>query len=236
MSKISAPSILTTADNQAYTDLQKLMKEPKVECLMEELRIKYPELRAHSQTTAYFALMLDGDFSYDYRMHLGMGALLHDVGKYPDKDFFISRELYTTPEQHERKRAHARLGFYITKKMGYEIPAAILVGDQEWIASDRYPRSGIDRRKAYPSLDIKFPTPRSGKERRTSDPFLLAAQQRCAIADVVVAMLEGNESRPYRPNPMKLGEIENHLEKQFLGDSELIAKAIRIAERATLVF
>ncbi len=233
---VPAPAILTSEDSQAYADLQILMGMPRVADLMENLRTEYPELYAHSQATAYFALLLDGDFSYAERMQLGMGALLHDIGKYPDRDFFREPRKFTTEEDQARKRAHARLGFLMARNMGYDVPAAILVGDQEWISTDRYPRSGVDRRTTAPDQDASYLEKRSGNERRMTDSFLLAAQQRCAVADITVAMLESGSSRPYRPAPMDLSAIEKELATKFLGDKNLIQKALSIAERATLVF
>jgi len=225
---------LLPGEMQAHKDLQVLMKMPKVAVLMEYLSKEYTELRAHSQATAYFALLLDGDFSYDERMHIGLAALLHDAGKIPDRDFFRSPQRFVTPEEQARKRAHARLGFYIARAMGYETEARIVVGDQEWMSTDRYPRNGLDRRTANPNPGAHYPISRSGKERRTHDPFIIAAQQVCAVADVIVACMEGKESRPYRPGPMHPSAIESELYTNFLGDKSLIPKAIRVAERARI--
>jgi len=133
--------IRTREFNEAMRDLEGSYKIT-LEALVTALDAREHETQAHSQRVREYALTLGGrlGFEGDGLIHVGRGALLHDVGKIGVPDSILLKPSKLLPQEWIEMRKHPGIGYEILKEIKFLSPAAeIVLTHQERWDGEGYP-------------------------------------------------------------------------------------------------
>jgi HD-GYP domain-containing protein (c-di-GMP phosphodiesterase class II) len=158
---------------------------------MEELMIYLTDVKSlrdhtfeHSVNVCILALLTGVAMGYDQQKltDLGIGALLHDVGKAAVLDNLVNNTKVFVPDEYKQIQKHAEYGYETLKKARYMPGSAAIVA---WQHHERYNGNG-------------YPMGRKGQE-------IHEFARITAIADVYNALAS---DRPYRAGMLPY-EVEN---------------------------
>lgn len=104
----------------------------------------------HSLNTCVISLFFGVQQSYTRSMliDLGVGALLHDIGKTKIPNSILNKMGKLTKEEFEIMKSHSTLGYEMTEKLGYitERSRRVIYEHHERIDGSGYPKGLVDKR------------------------------------------------------------------------------------------
>jgi len=107
-----------------------------LEALAAALDAREHETQAHSQRVREYALLLARKLRLadEYLIHIGRGALLHDIGKIGVPDSILLKPAKLTPEEWVQMKRHPLVGFEILRGVQFLTPAAeiVLTHQERW--------------------------------------------------------------------------------------------------------
>jgi putative nucleotidyltransferase with HDIG domain len=107
-----------------------------LEALAAALDAREHETQAHSQRVREYAAALARrlGLSDDELIHVGRGALLHDVGKIGVPDSILLKPAKLTPEEWIQMKRHPEVGYDILRGINFLAPAAeiVLTHQERW--------------------------------------------------------------------------------------------------------
>jgi putative two-component system response regulator len=115
-----------------------------LEALAAALDAREHETQAHSHRVREYALILARELGLpdEQMIHVGRGALLHDVGKIGVPDSILLKPGKLTPEEWIQMKRHPGVGYEILKGIKFLKPAAeIVLSHQERWDGDGYPNN-----------------------------------------------------------------------------------------------
>lgn len=114
--------------NEALSDVEESYKVT-LEALVTALDAREHETRAHSQRVREYTLTLARELGleHDELIHVGRGALLHDVGKIGVRDSILLKPGKLSEEEWIEMRKHPQIGYNILQSIEFLSPAAELV-------------------------------------------------------------------------------------------------------------
>ncbi|MBN2244057.1 MAG: response regulator [Acidobacteria bacterium] len=121
--------------NEALYDIEESYKIT-LEALVMALDAREHETSAHSQRVREYTLTLARQFglSHDDFVHLGRGALLHDVGKIGVRDSILLKPGKLTEAEWVEMKKHPQIGYEILQNIEFLSPAAemVLCHQERW--------------------------------------------------------------------------------------------------------
>ena len=113
-----------------------------LEALAAALDAREHETQAHSHRVREYAFVLAQRLGLQQKdlIHIGRGALLHDVGKIGVPDSILLKPGKLSPEEWEQMRRHPRIGYEILRSIKFLRPASeIVLTHQERWDGEGYP-------------------------------------------------------------------------------------------------
>jgi putative nucleotidyltransferase with HDIG domain len=121
--------------NSALHDIEESYRIT-LEALATALDAREHETQAHSQRVQEYALTLGRSLGLDSDdlIHVGRGALLHDVGKIGVPDSILLKPGKLTPDEWVEMKKHPQIGYEILKEIHFLEPAAeiVLAHQERW--------------------------------------------------------------------------------------------------------
>lgn len=190
---------------------KELARDKVVEKALSELRSTHFPSYAHSFQTAHIAITLAllNRLSLEDIAILGEGALLHDIGKSKTPREILLKPGKLGPDELEEMHNHIRYGIEMLKGYHFDKKTLVIVGNSHENQKGGYPRHNH---------------PDDHHKRQTIGPSLHRICEMASISDHVSGL---TETRPYKGSSTKR-EINEILEKQFLGDNILVRQAMTI--------
>ena len=128
--------------NRALREIEESYKIT-LEALVTALDAREHETQAHSLRVREYSLTLARQLGLenDDLVHVGRGALLHDVGKIGVRDSILMKPEKLTPEEWAEMKRHPRIGYEILRGICFLAPAAeIVLSHQERWDGRGYPK------------------------------------------------------------------------------------------------
>jgi len=128
--------------NDALREIEESYKIT-LEALVTALDAREHETQAHSQRVREYTLTLARvlGLSHDVMLHIGRGALLHDVGKIGVRDYILLKPGRLSAEEWAEMKQHPQIGHDILQGIKFLAPAAeIVLCHQERWDGRGYPR------------------------------------------------------------------------------------------------
>lgn len=212
MFEVAIPYGLAHAETLGH--LRQLLDDPAVARHLGLLRDHHPDSYEHCVRVGALSLdlALDRTTDLDELRTIGLGGLLHDLGKCDIAEELLSGTSMLTSEERVVMQAHTRTGFdRLADDPAFKDVRKIVVSHHE-LKKHPYPRSGNERRASE----------REEADRRENDGIVRVRTGVVAAADMLDAL---SCARSYKAALPK-GEVERILREQFIGEGLLIDAAL----------
>jgi len=170
--------------NGALREVEESYKDT-LEALVTSLDAREHETQAHSQRVREYTLTLAREIGLEAAdmIHLGRGALLHDVGKIGVPDSILLKPAKLTSEEWVEMKKHPVIGFEILRSIKFLEPAAeIVLRHQERWDGKGYP-SGCGKEEI--PLGARIFAVADTLDAMTSDrPYRRALSYQTALAEI----------------------------------------------------
>lgn len=195
--------------------LQDLFRDPQIYAHLRFLLHHHRDSFEHCVRVGGLSIDLaldEGCSPEDVRL-VGVGGLLHDLGKCDIAEELLSSTSRLSREERETMKTHSRAGFErLAGDPVFDRIRRIVVAHHE-MKKDPYPRSGTDRREPA----------RTALGRRAEDELLKRFTGYVAVADMLDALARARSYKQELPRE----EVERILREQFTGDARLIGAVMK---------
>lgn len=195
-----------------------LMMEQDIHRYLTKLYEHHSDTYCHSLRVSMLSIDvgLENDLRKDELRILGLGGLLHDIGKAHIPLTVLAKPAALDEEEQKIMHAHTRLGFLSLNAAGYEFVRRIVLRHHEY-KQHAYPRAGKDRR------GLPLIGERDHEERRTTDTCVDTLTQIVAAADIYDALI----SRRAYKDPLPREKVAEVMREQFRGDSRYVEQVLQ---------
>ncbi|NCO90779.1 MAG: hypothetical protein COZ06_35340 [Armatimonadetes bacterium CG_4_10_14_3_um_filter_66_18] len=138
-----ASQVVVSLENAQLVERMETAFLSTVECLASALEFRDTETEGHSRRVRDLAVVIGRRINLNDKalLHLGHGALLHDIGKIAVPDAILHKPGELTEEEYEQMRLHCTLGWQIVSRVEFLRRAGEIVhAHQEWFDGSGYPR------------------------------------------------------------------------------------------------
>jgi HD-GYP domain-containing protein (c-di-GMP phosphodiesterase class II) len=124
--------------------IDEIIRNRKVAYGLMDIRAMNDYLFGHSLTVCILSVMIGVSAGYNFQQlkELGVGAILHDVGKVLIPDTIVNKKDKLTPEEYREIQKHAQFGYDVLKKSEdiSSVAAHVAWAHHERIDGSGYPR------------------------------------------------------------------------------------------------